>query len=87
MAELCCQRRGLLVEANNSARLSAQGIKWLHCPQSSRRVFVDQCSGNQAMVNVDAAVSTFSGIVKATNVIADAFVLSPGYSPGVGNLL
>jgi len=39
------------------------------------------------MVNVDAAVSTFSGIVKATNVIADAFVLSPGYSPGVGNLL
>jgi len=25
--------------------------------------------------------------VKATNVIADAFVLSPGYSPGVGNLL
>jgi uncharacterized protein involved in type VI secretion and phage assembly len=39
------------------------------------------------MVNVDAAVSTFSGIVKASNVIADAFVLSPGYSPGVGNLL
>jgi uncharacterized protein involved in type VI secretion and phage assembly len=39
------------------------------------------------MVNVDAAVSTFSGIVKANTVIADAFVLSPGYSPGVGNLL
>lgn len=39
------------------------------------------------MVNVDAAVSTFNGIVKASTVIADAFVLSPGYSPGVGNLL
>ena len=39
------------------------------------------------MVNVDAAVSTFSGIVKANTVIADAFVLSPAYSPGVGNLL
>jgi uncharacterized protein involved in type VI secretion and phage assembly len=39
------------------------------------------------MVNVDAAVSTFSGIVKADTVIADSFVLSPGYSPGVGNLL
>lgn len=39
------------------------------------------------MVNVDAAVSTFSGITKASTVIADAFVLSPGYSPGVGNLL
>jgi uncharacterized protein involved in type VI secretion and phage assembly len=39
------------------------------------------------MVNVDSAVSTFSGIVKANSVIADAFVLSPAYSPGVGNLL
>lgn len=39
------------------------------------------------MVNVDAAVSTFSGIVKANTMIADAFVLSPAYSPGVGNLL
>ena len=39
------------------------------------------------MVNVDAAVATFSGIVKANTVIADAFVLSPAYSPGVGNLL
>jgi uncharacterized protein involved in type VI secretion and phage assembly len=38
-------------------------------------------------VNVDAPVSTFSGIVKANTVIADAFVLSPAYSPGVGNLL
>jgi hypothetical protein len=39
------------------------------------------------MVNVDSAMSTFSGIVKANSVIADAFVLSPAYSPGVGNLL
>ncbi len=39
------------------------------------------------MVNVDSAVSSFNGIVKASTVIADAFVLSPGYSPGVGNLL
>lgn len=39
------------------------------------------------MVNVDAAVSTFSGIVECNTLMADAFVLSPGYSPGVGNLL
>jgi hypothetical protein len=39
------------------------------------------------MVNVDAAVSTFSGIVECDTLMADAFVLSPGYSPGVGNLL
>jgi uncharacterized protein involved in type VI secretion and phage assembly len=38
-------------------------------------------------VNVTAAVSTFSGVVKAQTVIADSFVISPGYSPGVGNLL
>jgi hypothetical protein len=55
MAKLCCQRRGLLVEANNSTRLSAQGIKWLRCPQSRRRAVVDQCWGNQAKVDVDAA--------------------------------
>jgi uncharacterized protein involved in type VI secretion and phage assembly len=39
------------------------------------------------MVNVDAALSTFSGIVECDTLMADAFVLSPGYSPGVGNLL
>ena len=39
------------------------------------------------MVKVDAAMSTFSGIVEGKTLIADAFVLSPGYSPGVGNLL
>ena len=39
------------------------------------------------MVNVDAAMSTFTGIVECKTLMADAFVLSPGYSPGVGNLL
>lgn len=39
------------------------------------------------MVNVNAAVSTFSGIVEAQTVIADSFVISPAYTPGVGNLL
>jgi uncharacterized protein involved in type VI secretion and phage assembly len=39
------------------------------------------------MVNVNAAISTFSGIVEAQTVIADSFVISPAYTPGVGNLL
>jgi uncharacterized protein involved in type VI secretion and phage assembly len=39
------------------------------------------------VVNVNAAISTFSGIVEAKTVIADAFVISPAYTPGVGNLL
>ena len=38
-------------------------------------------------VNVTSPMSTFSGIVKAQTVIADAFVVSPAYTPGVGNLL
>ena len=38
-------------------------------------------------VNVTAPMSTFSGIVKAQTVIADGFVVSPAYTPGVGNLL
>jgi len=39
------------------------------------------------MVNVNAPMSTFSGVVKAQTVIADSFVISPAYTPGVGNLL
>jgi uncharacterized protein involved in type VI secretion and phage assembly len=38
-------------------------------------------------VNVTAALASFSSIVEAKTVIADAFVLSPAYTPGVGNLL
>jgi uncharacterized protein involved in type VI secretion and phage assembly len=38
-------------------------------------------------VNVTSPMSTFSGIVKCSTVIADAFVVSPAYTPGVGNLL
>ena len=38
------------------------------------------------MVKVDAATSTFSGIVKCTTLIADAMVMSPAYTPGAGNV-
>jgi uncharacterized protein involved in type VI secretion and phage assembly len=38
-------------------------------------------------VNVNAAISTFSGVVHAQTVMADSFVISPAYTPGVGNLL
>ncbi|MFF0014112.1 phage baseplate assembly protein V [Streptomyces sp. NPDC005374] len=39
------------------------------------------------MVKVDAAVSTFSGIVKCTTLIAETMVMSPAYTPGAGNIL
>jgi len=38
------------------------------------------------MVNVDAAVSTFSGLVKCQTLIADVMVMSPAYTPGAGNI-
>jgi uncharacterized protein involved in type VI secretion and phage assembly len=38
------------------------------------------------LVNVDAAVSTFSGLVKCQTLIADAMVMSPAYTPGAGNV-
>jgi uncharacterized protein involved in type VI secretion and phage assembly len=38
-------------------------------------------------VNVTSPMSTFSGIVKCSTLMADAFVVSPAYTPGVGNLL
>jgi len=39
-----------------------------------------------AMVNVNAPISTFSGIVKANTLIAESTVVSPAYTPGAGNL-
>jgi uncharacterized protein involved in type VI secretion and phage assembly len=38
------------------------------------------------LVKVDAAMSTFSGIVKATTFIAETMVVSPAYTPGAGNI-
>ena len=38
-------------------------------------------------VSVTAPISTFSGVVEAQTVVADSFVISPAYTPGVGNLL
>jgi uncharacterized protein involved in type VI secretion and phage assembly len=40
-----------------------------------------------SMVNVTAPIATFSGIVQCKTLMADAFVISPAYTPGVGNLL
>jgi uncharacterized protein involved in type VI secretion and phage assembly len=37
-------------------------------------------------VNVTAPVSTFSGIVHCNTLITDSFVVSPAYTPGVGNI-
>jgi uncharacterized protein involved in type VI secretion and phage assembly len=39
------------------------------------------------LVNVTAPMSTFTGVVKCQTLISDAFVISPAYTPGVGNLL
>jgi uncharacterized protein involved in type VI secretion and phage assembly len=39
------------------------------------------------LVNVTAPMSTFTGVVKCQTLIADAFVISPAYTPGVGNIL
>ncbi|MGH3479828.1 MAG: phage baseplate assembly protein V [Nocardioidaceae bacterium] len=38
-------------------------------------------------VNVTAPMSTFSGVVQCKTLLADAFVISPAYTPGVGNIL
>lgn len=39
-----------------------------------------------AMVNVNAPISTFSGIVKCNTLIAESTVVSPAYTPGAGNI-
>ena len=50
-----------------------------------------EITGNVAMnvtaptVKVDAAMSTFTGMVKCATLMADAMVMSPSYTPGAGN--
>jgi uncharacterized protein involved in type VI secretion and phage assembly len=39
-----------------------------------------------ASVTVNAPISTFSGIVKCSTLIADVGVVSPSYTPGAGNV-
>jgi len=38
-------------------------------------------------VKVDASFAVFSGVLKADTLIANKSVISPSYTPGVGNLL
>lgn len=38
------------------------------------------------MVNVNAPISTFSGLVKVGTLIAEQMVMSPAYTPGAGNI-
>jgi uncharacterized protein involved in type VI secretion and phage assembly len=51
-----------------------------------------EISGNTAVnvtapqVKVTAGMSTFTNVVQAQTVIAQAFVISPAYTPGVGNI-
>ncbi len=47
---------------------------------------VDVSTSPPPMVNVTAPISTFSGIVKCQTLIADVVVISPAYTPGVGNI-
>ncbi|WP_018353265.1 phage baseplate assembly protein V [Longispora albida] len=42
---------------------------------------------NAILVNVDAPISTFNGNVICKTLMAEAFVISPAYTPGLGNLL
>ena len=39
------------------------------------------------LVDVTAPMSKFTGVVKCQTLITDAFVISPAYTPGVGNIL
>ncbi len=45
-----------------------------------------QVSVSAVMVDVSAPISTFSGVVKCQTVVAESFVISPAYTPGVGNI-
>ena len=44
------------------------------------------CKITAPMLEVDAPISTFSGIVECQTLIADSGVVSPSYTPGAGNI-
>jgi hypothetical protein len=39
-----------------------------------------------SIVNVNAPISIFSGMVKCSTLVADSTVISPAYTPGAGNM-
>jgi uncharacterized protein involved in type VI secretion and phage assembly len=73
-----------IVDANgNSVKLEAAGIT----VTSSAKVTVNASTAeiSAGMLTVNAGMSTFSGVVKADTVIANA-VVSASYTPGAGNI-
>jgi uncharacterized protein involved in type VI secretion and phage assembly len=70
---------GALVRMDSSGTITIEALS---------RVKVDAPAGLQisaAMVQVDAGLSTFSGVVKADTVITNS-VVSSSYTPGAGNI-
>jgi DUF4097 and DUF4098 domain-containing protein YvlB len=74
-----------LVDSNgNSVKLQSSGVTI----ESSGKVSItaSQFSVSAASTSVDAGMSTFSGVVQASTVIATSVVGST-YTPGAGNML
>ena len=74
-----------IVDSNgNSVKLETSGITVNACGQSH-----DQRGGqveiSAGIVNVNAGMSKFSGVVQADTVISNS-VISASYTPGAGNI-
>jgi uncharacterized protein involved in type VI secretion and phage assembly len=75
------------LEHDNGARIRIDGSGTILI-QATNRVSVEAPAGlnvSAAMVTVDAALSSFSGVVKADTVITNS-VVSASYTPGAGNV-
>ncbi len=69
--------------SGNSVKLEAQGITVTASAQVKVQAATAQISAG--MVTVDAAMSSFSGVVQCSTLITNS-VVSASYTPGVGNV-
>jgi uncharacterized protein involved in type VI secretion and phage assembly len=75
---------GVTVTTPGNLNVTAAGTASITC--SSATLSAGTTNITSGVFNVGAGVSTFAGVVVCTTLIANA-VVSPVYSPGVGNLI
>jgi uncharacterized protein involved in type VI secretion and phage assembly len=76
---------GVSITAAVPVSVSAMSVDVTAMSEVSVTAPVLSLSGS--VVNVDSALAVFSGVLECTTLVATSAVVSPSYTPGVGNLL
>ena len=76
---------GITVMSPGTVTIQSAGVATVNCTAATVNA-AGMTTINGAMLSVNAGLTTFAGAVICTSLIANA-VVSPVYSPGIGNLL